>query len=392
MADLTFADSHNMVVYLEKSEANTDFAEIVNFLNASPIRYALNVSPTIYVSYIEQFWSTAKTKTVNNETQIRAKVDGKTIVITESSVRRDLHFDDEDDEAVHEERGDSVERVAATAASLDAKQDSGGSPRSIASIKKSLLSLWKMKVVLKKVVSVVEDKDSIVDPVTTAGETVTTTSVNPEDSTAIDVSVGSPTRLVNDSTIDDVTLAETLMAIRSIASNHKRFRKDYSIEVRIDVDAQLIERLQAKEREQMFVEEQARLLMEFNSNSAIRNSVAGGGGRELRGKSNKPGRGGRESRCFSYIYCVVDIVEDDAKKAELKACLEIVLDDDSAADGSTKYYKVFSAMLNDFDRQDVLDQYRLVKERFETTSPEGYNRLLWGDLITLFEPSTEDEI
>ncbi|GKC28098.1 hypothetical protein Tco_1035392 [Tanacetum coccineum] len=58
--------------------------------------YALTVSPTVYVSYIEQFWSTIKIKTVNNETQIRAKVDGKTIVITESSVRIDLHFNDED--------------------------------------------------------------------------------------------------------------------------------------------------------------------------------------------------------------------------------------------------------------------------------------------------------
>ncbi|GJX96447.1 hypothetical protein Tco_0352245 [Tanacetum coccineum] len=96
MADLIFVDSHNMVAYLEKSEDNADFAEIVDFLNASPIRYALTVSPTVYVSYIEQFWSTAKIKTVNNETQIRAKVDGKTIVITESSVRRDLHFNDED--------------------------------------------------------------------------------------------------------------------------------------------------------------------------------------------------------------------------------------------------------------------------------------------------------
>ncbi|GJV76573.1 hypothetical protein Tco_1508157 [Tanacetum coccineum] len=96
MADLTFVDSHNMVAYLEKSKDNADFAKIVNFLNASSIRYALTVSLTIYVSYIEQFWSTTNIKTVNNETQIRAKVDGKTIVITESSMRRDLHFDDED--------------------------------------------------------------------------------------------------------------------------------------------------------------------------------------------------------------------------------------------------------------------------------------------------------
>ncbi|GJW27485.1 hypothetical protein Tco_0044360 [Tanacetum coccineum] len=58
------------------------------------------------------------------------------------------------------------------------------------------------------------------------------------------------------------------------------------------------------------------------------------------------------------------------------------------ADGSEKYYNIFSAMLDDFDRQDVLDLYRLVKERFETASLEGYDRLLWGDLITLFEPNT----
>ncbi|GKA31067.1 putative reverse transcriptase domain-containing protein [Tanacetum coccineum] len=62
------------------------------------------------------------------------------------------------------------------------------------------------------------------------------------------------------------------------------------------------------------------------------------------------------------------------------------------ADGSAKFYKIFSAMLDDFDKQDVLDLYRLAKKRFETTSPEGYDRLLWGDLITLFKPSEEDEI
>ncbi|GJZ30612.1 putative ribonuclease H-like domain-containing protein [Tanacetum coccineum] len=44
-----------------------------------------------------QFWSTAKIKTLNNETQIHAKVEGKTIVLSESSVRRDIQFNDEDD-------------------------------------------------------------------------------------------------------------------------------------------------------------------------------------------------------------------------------------------------------------------------------------------------------
>ncbi|GKA03657.1 hypothetical protein Tco_0676438, partial [Tanacetum coccineum] len=62
------------------------------------------------------------------------------------------------------------------------------------------------------------------------------------------------------------------------------------------------------------------------------------------------------------------------------------------ADGSVKHYNLFSAMLYDFDRQDVLELYRLVKERFQTASPEGYDLLLWGDLMTMLEPNDEDEI
>ncbi|GJX85235.1 putative ribonuclease H-like domain-containing protein [Tanacetum coccineum] len=42
------------------------------------------------------FWSTTKAKTINEETQIHALVDGKKIVITESSVRRDLQLADEE--------------------------------------------------------------------------------------------------------------------------------------------------------------------------------------------------------------------------------------------------------------------------------------------------------
>ncbi|GJT39024.1 putative ribonuclease H-like domain-containing protein [Tanacetum coccineum] len=62
------------------------------------------------------------------------------------------------------------------------------------------------------------------------------------------------------------------------------------------------------------------------------------------------------------------------------------------ADGSSKNYKIFSEMLDDFDTQDVIDLYRLVNERYETKSPEGYDLLLWGDLKILFEPNEEDEI
>ncbi|GJS82286.1 retrovirus-related pol polyprotein from transposon TNT 1-94 [Tanacetum coccineum] len=41
-----------------------------------------------------QFWATVKAKTINEEVQLQALVDGKKVIITESTVRRDLHLED----------------------------------------------------------------------------------------------------------------------------------------------------------------------------------------------------------------------------------------------------------------------------------------------------------
>ncbi|GJZ85206.1 ribonuclease H-like domain-containing protein [Tanacetum coccineum] len=43
-------------------------------------------------------------------------------------------------------------------------------------------------------------------------------------------------------------------------------------------------------------------------------------------------------------------------------------------------------------RHDVEELYRLVKERYRDSRPEGYDLMLWGDLHTLFEPNAEDEL
>ncbi|GJV49352.1 hypothetical protein Tco_1439564 [Tanacetum coccineum] len=61
-------------------------------------------------------------------------------------------------------------------------------------------------------------------------------------------------------------------------------------------------------------------------------------------------------------------------------------------DGSSKNYKNFTEMLEDFDRHDVEELYRLVKERYRASRPEGYDLMLWGDLHTLFEPNADDEL
>ncbi|GJV36144.1 hypothetical protein Tco_1408621 [Tanacetum coccineum] len=95
MATLKFADTHNVVVFLSKPTKCDGFEQIMDFLNAQPIKYALTVNPTVYTSCNEQFWYTVKIKTINEESQLHALVDGKKIIITDASVRRDLQLEDE---------------------------------------------------------------------------------------------------------------------------------------------------------------------------------------------------------------------------------------------------------------------------------------------------------
>ncbi|GJU61372.1 hypothetical protein Tco_1243207 [Tanacetum coccineum] len=85
-----------MVVCLEKTKGTSDFHEIVDFLASSLIHHALTVSPTIYTSYIEQFWNTTSSQTVNDVKQINATVDSKVVVVTEASIRISLLFNDAD--------------------------------------------------------------------------------------------------------------------------------------------------------------------------------------------------------------------------------------------------------------------------------------------------------
>ncbi|GJV29172.1 hypothetical protein Tco_1385620 [Tanacetum coccineum] len=79
---------------LLKPEESYGFEGIIDFLNASSIRYALTVNPTIYTLCIKQFWATAKAKIVNGEVQIQALVDGKKVIVTKTSVRRALQLKD----------------------------------------------------------------------------------------------------------------------------------------------------------------------------------------------------------------------------------------------------------------------------------------------------------
>nr|GEX49034.1 hypothetical protein [Tanacetum cinerariifolium] len=62
---------------IKKSDASAGFDQIVDFLNAQFIHYALIVNPDIYVSRIKQFWDTASIKKVNDVVKLQALIDRK---------------------------------------------------------------------------------------------------------------------------------------------------------------------------------------------------------------------------------------------------------------------------------------------------------------------------
>ncbi|GJY80191.1 hypothetical protein Tco_0492942 [Tanacetum coccineum] len=94
MVVLELCPKHNMVAYLEKTDGNAKFHEIIDFLARSSIHNALTVSPVVSTTFVEQFWMSAKSKIINNVRYTTAKVAGKPVSISEASIRSDLLFYD----------------------------------------------------------------------------------------------------------------------------------------------------------------------------------------------------------------------------------------------------------------------------------------------------------
>ncbi|GKD39460.1 hypothetical protein Tco_1259667 [Tanacetum coccineum] len=82
------------------------------------------------------------------------------------------------------------------------------------------------------------------------------------------------------------------------------------------------------------------------------------------------------------------IVDYKIHKEGKKTYYQIIM-----VDGSSKIYLVFSHMLKSFDKDDLETYWKLVKAKPGSTRPEeGYERVLWGDLKTMFDPHVEDQV
>ncbi|GJW93778.1 hypothetical protein Tco_0173450 [Tanacetum coccineum] len=95
MAQLKYCDKHNQVGFLRKPDESAGFAEIVDFLRGSNLRYALTTNPTIYDSLVKQFWQSATANTkADGSLEINATIDTIRYTISEASIRDSLQLED----------------------------------------------------------------------------------------------------------------------------------------------------------------------------------------------------------------------------------------------------------------------------------------------------------
>ncbi|GJW33286.1 hypothetical protein Tco_0053318 [Tanacetum coccineum] len=273
MSSPKFAEKHNVSAFLEKPVESDGFAEIIDFLKASSVHYALTVNLIIYTSCIEQFWATAKVQTVNGVRPLQALFDKKRVIITDSSIRSDLHLDDAE----------------------------GTDCLPTATIFEELARMGiSFTLLLNALVHVTQEKK------------------------------------------EEIPKEPTAKRKKSIP--RKTTRKRQKLEEDVEKD-ELKGFLDVVPREETPI--------------------------EIESLSTK----------FPIVDWKTVVLTETFMYYQV-----------FRGDGSSKNYKILSEMLQDFDRMDVEQLFRLVKERYSSSAPEGFDLMLWGDLHTLFEPDEDDEI
>ncbi|GJS10650.1 hypothetical protein Tco_0367446 [Tanacetum coccineum] len=439
-----------MVACLERTDGNANFHEIVDFLTTSPIHYALTSEGQIHSTVDGK--TVVSIIIISKGVYFSLNDEDEQIPVTESSspkniqtARQALQEDTQlphtsvpipnvADEVIFKEWDDRVVRATTTAASLDAAHASGNitktqsttmsndhlsqeiglgdRPRGYTlgsdegrpefhelmaictTLSDKVLDLEKEKdaqaVDLNFDDTTAAEKDvNAAEPVSTAGDAVTAASVIPDIDTAgpSNVSAAGPSTSTAGDIFEDemMTIADTLVAIRSTRPRTTLVLRER--EQRI-----------ARERATKQEAKDADLIAEFDN---VQARIEADALQKLEDATEKEGLKAYlkivpdENKAVNYEtlatkYPIVDwvsqIIGSDLQGNDL-SYWKI-----TRADGSSKFYKVFSMMLEDFDRQDLVDLHRLVKEKSASRALEGYDLILWGDLKTMFEPSKEDDV
>ncbi|GJY89779.1 hypothetical protein Tco_0504975 [Tanacetum coccineum] len=311
---------------------------------------------------------------------------------------------------------------------------------------------------MKKEVDMTKKDVSTTDPVTTASEVVTTDSITTTivdeltlARTLIEIKVAKPKAVTTaaTTTLTDVTKPRARGVIvqepnAELEEEEKltRQREEYAnivewdnVQAMMDVDYELVARLQAEEQGELTIEEKSRLFVGLmnkrkkhfarlraekqRSKPQLRlkreiqymdTELVKGGETKTKGSSKRAGeelesKNLKKQKLDENVEAEVD---DDQEEAEMKTCMEIVPDDEVAidaiplatkpliivdwkiikegkmgyfqiirADGSSKRYSSMIQMLQNIDREDLETLWKLVKAKHRLTRrEEGYERVL----------------
>ncbi|GJZ87948.1 hypothetical protein Tco_0659730 [Tanacetum coccineum] len=466
------------ITCLEKSDENAEFHQIVDFLSTCSINYALTVSPTIYASYIEQFWNTATSKIINYVKQIHAIVDGKVVVISESSVRSDLLFNDEDgvtyltNDEIFENLALIGYKQLSTKLTFQKDKDFEELDDNMENVEEETVDAVTTGVSTAAVTINVEDSSRTVRPVRSITTLQSLPTIDPKDKGKGVLVKEEPMKIKKKDQGDlqiqaDAELAQRLheeelaelemrqkeRVAQEEASMAALYEEYDTIQASIDADAlwlqiQSVERKDYKEihglyerqqkKNQDFIPMDTEVINDSGKKNNSSSKPAGGSRKKTLTRKRAGENKSEESAKKQKLEDVVEeqesaksdeeaVADYEHEKEVLRMWLTVVSNEEETvdpnilsakypivdwesqnlgsvdmedlhvykiikADRNTSYHKSLSSMLRKFNRQDLVDLHRLVMKRFEDTTPEGYNLLLWGDLKVMFEPNAEDEI
>nr|GEW54237.1 uncharacterized mitochondrial protein AtMg00810-like [Tanacetum cinerariifolium] len=380
--------------------------------------------------------NTATSKTVNLVKQIHVIVDGKAVVISESSVRSDLLFNDEDEvntsgsgEDIMEHPDDLMDYVPPTP--HDSPLSRGHTPRSDEENASKQGSN--------------DDKTeelNLTDEANTKryGKpprlTRSTTTLQPLPT--IDPKVKGKGVLVEEETeklekekrrdpgVGQSTKGKTKVRRSYYAALTKEFDE---IQARIDADHERTVRMTHEEQEKYTIKERARLLAEYFKRR--KKQLAAERADAIRNKP--PTRTQVRNMMITYLKhmgnythqqlkhktfeelqklyqkekkWINDLVPMDSKKEEKKSVEPESKgkkgkrikrsDKEESTDYEHENEELEMWLIVVLDEEETVDpeilSTKLVMKRFKGNTSEGYNLLLWGDLKVMFEPNAEDEI
>ncbi|GJZ70128.1 hypothetical protein Tco_0633678 [Tanacetum coccineum] len=405
MAVLDSCPKHNMVAYLEKSEGNAKFHEIIDFLTRSSIHHALTVSPVVSTTFVEQFWTSAKLQSVSLKQRLARKSSSKKQRVHKESVskqgrkfakgeplvQRDPLFDEIPKDTVDHMETKNAQDVGRTREIVDEDKEIDENILST----EDVLSTDKEKVSTDRpIVSTDGSKVSTDRQIKGTDEQIESTDEQrkgTEDHTE-EESATQATQ-THTSTIfgDDETIAKVLLNMSQAKAVSRE--KEKGVELK-DIEETDIPRptstrslltlkpllkIDPKDKGKKKIEEEDESKSESNGipEAEKKRSPRRRQKKKLRRENKGEDKYQKEKTCTK--------VDKGENLEEINQNVVI------RSNGQKRYFSTLMRVLSIFDRDDLNAIYQLVMDKYRDEIPGGFDKVLWEDLMVMFNPDDEDK-